>query len=673
MSVLLIDLWTAYSQVALFTAIVATFFVQALTGLSEDPVIETNRLIANLIEVVLLVHKADIISSNMTQPEPFKPEGSAVRACFYWSLALVLSISIACLAVTMRGFVGKILRSRHKQAYLNLGDFQKNWTSAQRSLGPTIEILPQLLAPPVLLFLVGFLDTLISASIPLSSSSVPIFVAGVIACICFAAAGAYTAYMTVSDHLQYSSSILIGLANLRLQVCSLFSLSADNTKDDFAEPWTVIQPLNSDPPSTFGEPMYPWSDTEPSLSNEIHYRFYAAICATHNDDAVDQAVAAIPSLIEERRLSVPQCFAWKFMNLIPATQEEIRAFLHLLSTDVSPRANLAIATSIATTLTKGLPYGSYVYEDQDTVDFVRALLQAAKRHDAPQPTIAAAIAKLLWYRDGRAHDVEYDRSFEDLCSQDPFLALLAVPFHESSGLKCAEVAFRGIYYTHVKEYRGSISVRHAAEQAFQVFMPPLDKNFRAAFSYGFSKFETCLFYMSGEGLTNDEYPCIKAFMKWFFSPSSPKELDRMLLGLKQVVKHFKDMIHTTGDYFPSMRLAGILLGNFTATTLQTTVAQRDWSDVLETCAIFAQTVMGNTSKNLFETSYTKIVCDIIFFLQYLKDLDPGGSGLRLSNENWQALHASATKYLPPDMSQHHEHHANTHIMEAFRRFVLDEL
>lgn len=80
------------SQVALFSAIVTTFFVQSLTNLSQDPDNRTNELLENLTEIVLSIGHGNLSSLKLDEPENFVPEGNAVRLNFYWSIALMLSV-----------------------------------------------------------------------------------------------------------------------------------------------------------------------------------------------------------------------------------------------------------------------------------------------------------------------------------------------------------------------------------------------------------------------------------------------------------------------------------------------------------------------------------------------------------------------------------------------------
>lgn len=82
-------------KIALFSAIVTTFFVQSLTGLSQDTGARTNELLQNLTEIYISVNAVDVARLNVSSPVPFEPDGSAVRLNFYWSISLILSVHIS--------------------------------------------------------------------------------------------------------------------------------------------------------------------------------------------------------------------------------------------------------------------------------------------------------------------------------------------------------------------------------------------------------------------------------------------------------------------------------------------------------------------------------------------------------------------------------------------------
>lgn len=95
-------IFLSYSQIALFSAIVTTFFVQSLEGLSQDPGSRTNELLQNLTDVVVAIGSGINASQiNFVPPAVFEPEGSAVRLNFYWSISLILSVCV-CISLSTK-------------------------------------------------------------------------------------------------------------------------------------------------------------------------------------------------------------------------------------------------------------------------------------------------------------------------------------------------------------------------------------------------------------------------------------------------------------------------------------------------------------------------------------------------------------------------------------------
>ncbi|EIM91271.1 uncharacterized protein STEHIDRAFT_50180 [Stereum hirsutum FP-91666 SS1] len=78
--------------IALFSAIVTTFFVQSLEGLSQDPSSRTNELLQNLTDIYIAGSGLDVTRVQIAKPTPFKPEASVIRLNLYWSIALVISV-----------------------------------------------------------------------------------------------------------------------------------------------------------------------------------------------------------------------------------------------------------------------------------------------------------------------------------------------------------------------------------------------------------------------------------------------------------------------------------------------------------------------------------------------------------------------------------------------------
>ncbi|KAG6877367.1 hypothetical protein C0993_008174 [Termitomyces sp. T159_Od127] len=443
-------------QVALFSAVITTFIAQSLSGLSEDPADTTNQHLANITKILLSIHSVDIAKMgglNLTQAAQFKPEPHVVRTNFYWSLALISSISVACLTVMTRGSLAKILRSTHTETYQKLAEFHSRWNQVDKFLGPTIETLLQLLVVPVVLFLIGLLDTLMSASLPLLQSSILIFMAGIIACICFFGVATFAVYIITRGSFDDSDAFLNSWFLSWLPICkNTTEPEPSNVTDqpklqaDFAKRHSFLKRVVSWFPLKFrgseistqaldleagssNIPRIPllsrWKLCSNSRGNNIvgsnsiphvpegvgqhpllaaRYQetFHAVICTIHDDEALDQAIAILPSLIQERRLGVGP---GRDLN---ATPHEVKTLLHLLSMDVSIRCNVAAADIILDSISPDrlnkLP-GEISHMTNTILSLVVSLVRKAR----------------LPHQDGH-------EEFEILCVDAPALALLVIPF-----------------------------------------------------------------------------------------------------------------------------------------------------------------------------------------------------------------------------------------------------
>ncbi|KAJ6619431.1 hypothetical protein B0H10DRAFT_1793439 [Mycena sp. CBHHK59/15] len=121
----------------------------------------------------------------------------------HWSLSLVLSVSLAALAVTCRGFLEKLTRSEHIHAAKKLTDVCARWEEAKHVLAPLVEALPHLMVIPVALFILGLLDSLISSAVTQTRISFPILIAGMISSIFVAAIALFLGYVLLDgspDH-----------------------------------------------------------------------------------------------------------------------------------------------------------------------------------------------------------------------------------------------------------------------------------------------------------------------------------------------------------------------------------------------------------------------------------------------------------------------------------------
>ncbi|KAF8054336.1 hypothetical protein FPV67DRAFT_1661572 [Lyophyllum atratum] len=389
--------------VALFSAVVTAFFIQSLTGLSENTGKRTNELLANLTDIIIMLRGADATVLDFTPAIPFKPEASDVRLNVYWSVSLILSVSIASLAVTIRGYVSMITRSRYTYAHEKLTELHLRWKKTKNLLGPAVEALPQLLIPPVILFVVGLLDTLMSLSFPTSIPFLPILAAAIISCVFAVAVGMYTLYTVIHGCIDRSQSPFQSTLSSWLSSLALPDRNLNN-------------------PATY------------------HEAFHSAIQGTHDDDVLDQAVAAVDSLIAERRRAPS---AREPPKPVEVSRKEMETFTHLLSSEVSVRANHAVAAGISRSLVSYTTSDSqpnsdvqiqgYLYKPEDRIDLLNLLNAAAGRQPIARWSshFTTAMALLLCCETSGSWSTQSTPSrFPRLSESAPVLALLLTPFED---------------------------------------------------------------------------------------------------------------------------------------------------------------------------------------------------------------------------------------------------
>ncbi|KAJ7644365.1 hypothetical protein FB45DRAFT_897640 [Roridomyces roridus] len=159
----------------LFSSIVTAFLVDSINALQPDEVARTNELLMNLTEIVIQLNTGAAL--DFPAPVPFAPDPVNVRLNSYWFISLILSLSVAALAVACRSFLNMVLLSGHVKAVDRLIDINRRWKRVEKILGPATEVVPQLLIIPVILFLVGLLDNVFSSVLVLPVLPIPITVA----------------------------------------------------------------------------------------------------------------------------------------------------------------------------------------------------------------------------------------------------------------------------------------------------------------------------------------------------------------------------------------------------------------------------------------------------------------------------------------------------------------
>ncbi|KAJ7471775.1 hypothetical protein FB451DRAFT_307072 [Mycena latifolia] len=262
----------------LFSAIVTSFLVTSLTGLQQDEAARTNELLANLTDILIqLSAGANATSLRVSAPAPFQPDPVDVRLNSYWIISIVLSLSIAALAVACRGFLNMTTLSNKTTAADKLVDINTRWKAAEKMLGPALEVIPQLLVIPVILFIVGLLDSIFSSILALEVLPAPIaaalglsllFVAGVVVFLVFALVDA--SFRPDSSPFQ---------STLARFFSKLFEISKPFKIDNDSDPEEIW-----------------WTNMRRKTSMVSTYQ--DIVRATHDDEALDKAAATLRGMIE---------------------------------------------------------------------------------------------------------------------------------------------------------------------------------------------------------------------------------------------------------------------------------------------------------------------------------------------------------------------------------------
>ncbi|KAJ7765362.1 hypothetical protein B0H16DRAFT_1525348 [Mycena metata] len=321
----------------LFSAIVTSFFVQSLTALKEDQTVRMTQLLANLTDIIIDISGVPSANLHFTQPPAFHPDPTDVRLNSFWSLSLILSLSIAALAVACRGFLNMVGWSRFTKASEKLIDIRTRWASSERFLGPTIELLPPLLVVPVLLFIAGLLDTLFSSVLELSPVPKPILFTSGVSLLFIAAVALLLCYTLAHRGLNPSGSPIS---------------------------WTVRH-LKRHPSNKVHD-----TDVRETLSERAPSVYHQVVQATHDDDALNEASAALYDIMQS--LAVWPRYGSPGTGLL---DQERATFLHLLSPEASTRSNRTAVQVIC----RMQDSSRIRYSPMDMSELVPALLQAARR------------------------------------------------------------------------------------------------------------------------------------------------------------------------------------------------------------------------------------------------------------------------------------------------------
>ncbi|KAJ7473276.1 hypothetical protein FB451DRAFT_1248887 [Mycena latifolia] len=400
----------------LFSAIVTAFLVDSLSTLKQDETAKTNELLLNLTDILILL--SDRSNVTFSQPPQFEPDASDIRVNSFYSLSLVLSLSIAALVVAGRGFLNMVTWSPHKKAAVRLTDIHKRWAAAERILRPAIESLPQLLVIPVLLFIAGIVDVLLSTVLQISPLPTLIFVTTsfcllsivTVACILFAAFIDGGLNPTTSPFQSSLASLL------RAQIISVASIFPSRSHRPFSILDIILSSV-TESPSNAGDcenPLEEPANNIPLAADAVR-SYHEIVQDTHDDDALDLATSALLDILKAPGLSSRRA---------EITETERATFIHLLSPEASIRSNRTAAEVFAAT------YGDALWSSRDTRLFDTAhtlldpFLDALQRYNRDYSSLSfanmwdspfiLALAVVVGYQTGPIHPVVYIASAQAL-------------------------------------------------------------------------------------------------------------------------------------------------------------------------------------------------------------------------------------------------------------------
>ncbi|KAJ7062709.1 hypothetical protein C8F01DRAFT_1251522 [Mycena amicta] len=336
----------------LFSAIVTSFFVQSLTALQEDQSVRMNQLVANLTDIIIALSGVPPSNLAITHPTAFRPDSTDVRLNAYWSLSLILSLSIAALAVSCRGYLNMVGWSRFTKASEKLIDIRTRWLSSERFLGPTIELLPQMLVVPVLLFIAGLLDTLFSSVLQLSPVPLPILFTSGLSLLFITAVAVLLGYTLTQRSINPTGTGIAfqWMSELRNRLEFVANSSSTLSRND------TLRPI----PRTLRKRR-----SEPQLTSSAHLVYHDVVQSTHDDDTLNEASAALYSVIQTFSIWPRYTLASDVHASSGLLAQERATLLHLLSPEATNRIR---------------------YSQSDMEELVPALLDAARLPISPSPS-----------------------------------------------------------------------------------------------------------------------------------------------------------------------------------------------------------------------------------------------------------------------------------------------
>lgn len=318
----------------------------------------------------------------------------------------VRQISTAALAVAGRAYLSMLTKSSGKpKSHERLVDIQLRWDQAERILGPGLETLPVILTIPVVLFLVGLLESVFSVALQSSHSSVPVIATAALSAATIASVGvtllgalvhaclrpntspfrtttsqtiralsltigprAITALPQsiralplhvqsqvqvlgrwISSHIDRSVRLLLllgprirqGVASLSRRIFTHIRPPMRTDNTDLENQSSKVQILEKK--DSIGQITINNPNANDKHLSISDCVYHAIVQATHDDDLLDQAAAAFTSICEHS--SSTRYYRSPQDDKLLANLE-INTLIHLLSPEASYRCNLTASESI---------------------------------------------------------------------------------------------------------------------------------------------------------------------------------------------------------------------------------------------------------------------------------------------------------------------------------------
>ncbi|KAJ7604927.1 hypothetical protein B0H17DRAFT_1120606 [Mycena rosella] len=506
----------------LFSAIVTAFLVDSMSSLKQDQTARTNELIVNLTDILVLL--IDRSSSNLTfsKPSPFEPDPSDIRVNSFYSLSLVLSLSIAALVVAGRGFLNMVTWSPHKKAAVRLSDIHKRWAAAERILRPTIESIPQLLVIPVLLFIAGIMDVLLSTVLQISPRPTLIFVTTSLCLASIITVASVLLAAFIDGGLNPSTSpFQSSLASL-LRAGMIIAASILSRRSHYA-----FSVLRASPSEHSGDPEKQLSDPSDNatLSADVVRSYHEIVQDTHDDDALDLAASALLDILKGSG----------FSRRVDITETERATFTHLLSPEASIRSNRTAAEVFAAT------YGDAFWISQDNRLFDTAhplldpFLDALQRYNRDYSGLSfasmwdspftLALAVVVGYQTGPIHPVVYIASAPALNWE----SWSAHPGSIATKEKILRLVWKVLDIKLTKLYLQDIDIFSRREQMHSLIYTSTSKDWVKVDSRAL--FESLVFLFDHGNL--DQYLWITDFVQWIAEWAS---LDVLILDVLRILR-----------------------------------------------------------------------------------------------------------------------------------------